>query len=123
MQPLDVVIAARDPQSATDLAVSLTRHFRSVSVAGSMEEVRHAIPKLRARLAVVDLELASLSEVRALCLEFDSTAVVCTHRIPDEEMWASALAAGAIDCCQHGDVAGIVAAVRSFRQDPHPSAA
>ena len=116
MQPLDVVVATRDPQSSASLAVSLTRHFRSVSVAGSVEEIRRAIPKHRARLAVVDLELASLSEVRELCLQFDSTAIVCTHRIPDDEMWASALAAGAIDCCQNADVAGIVAAVQRNRK-------
>jgi DNA-binding NtrC family response regulator len=111
MQPLNVVIASHDSQGASQLAASLHPHFRSVSVARSIDEVRRAIPKNRAQLAIVDLELASMADVERLTQEFDHTSVVCTHRIPDEEMWASALAAGAIDCCQNADVSGIVQAV------------
>jgi DNA-binding NtrC family response regulator len=111
MQPLNVVIASRDSQSASQLATSLHKHYRSVSVARSLDEVRRAIPKNRAQLAIVDLELASIEDVERLTHEFDHTSIVCTHRIPDDEMWASALAAGAIDCCQNADVSGIVQAV------------
>ncbi len=111
MQSLNVVVASRDSQTASQLAASLNQHFHSVAVANSLDEVRHAIPKHRAQLAIVDLELASIEDVERLSHEFDRTSIVCTHRIPDEEMWASALAAGAIDCCQNADVAGIVGAV------------
>jgi DNA-binding NtrC family response regulator len=111
MQPLNVVVASSDSQAAARLAASLNSHFHSVSVARSIDEVRRAIPKHRAQLAIVDLELASLHDVQELCHEFDATSVVCTHRIPDEEMWMEALAAGAIDCCQTADVTGIVQAV------------
>lgn len=111
MQPLNVVIASRDSQGASQLAASLHPYFHSVSVARSVDEVRRAIPKNRAQLAIVDLELASIADVERLSHEFDHTSIVCTHRIPDEEMWASALAAGAIDCCQNADVSGIVEAV------------
>jgi DNA-binding NtrC family response regulator len=110
MQPLNVVIATRDSQAASQLAASLNQHFRSVAVVRSLEEVRSAIPKHRAQLAIVDLELASVEDVERLTHEFDHTSIVCTHRIPDDEMWASALAAGAIDCCQNADVSGIVQA-------------
>ena len=112
MQPLDVVIASPDTQAASQLAESLHRHFRSVAVARSMDEVRHAIPKHRAQLAIVDLELLNFGDVKQLCSDFGQTQVVCTHRIPDEEMWAEALTAGAIDCCQNADIAGILDAVR-----------
>ncbi len=112
MQSLNVVIASTDSKAASQLAESLHRHFRSVAVARSIEEVRHAIPKHRAQLAIVDLELANLKEVQQLCSEFNHTHVVCTHRIPDEEMWTAALSAGAIDCCQNADVAGILDAIR-----------
>ncbi len=112
MQSLNVVVASRDKQAASQLAASLNQHFRSVAVARSLDEVRSAIPKHRAQLAIVDLELASLEDVERLTHEFDHTSIVCTHRIPDEEMWASALAAGAIDCCQNADVAGIVDTVQ-----------
>ena len=111
MQPLNVVVASHDSQAASQLAASLNQHFRSVSVAHSLDEVRRALPKNRAGLAIVDLELASIEDVERLTHEFNRTSVVCTHRIPDEEMWASALAAGAIDCCQNADVTGIVQAV------------
>jgi DNA-binding NarL/FixJ family response regulator len=111
MQSLRVVIANRDSQSAAQLAASLNTYFRNVSVVRSLEEVRHAIPRHRAQLAILDLELASVEDVERLVREFNHTSIVCTHRIPDEEMWAAALAAGAIDCCQNADVASIVQAV------------
>ncbi len=111
MRSLNVVVASHDSQTAMQLAASLNQHFHSVSVANSLEEMRRAIPKHRAQLAIVDLELASLTDVEQLSHEFGHTSIVCTHRIPDEEMWASALAAGAIDCCQNADASGIVQAV------------
>ena len=111
MQPLNVVVANHDSLAASQLAASLNPHFRTVSVARSLVEVRHAIPKHRAHLAIVDLELASVQDVQRLAHEFGHTKIVCTHRIPDEEMWASALAAGAIDCCPNDDPAGIVETV------------
>ena len=111
MQPLNVVIANLDSQSALQLAASLNTYCRNVSVVQSLDEVRNAIPKHRAQLAILDLELASVEDVERLAREFNHTSIVCTHRIPDDEMWASALAAGAIDCCQNADVASIVQAV------------
>ena len=112
MQPLSVVIASTDSNIASRLAESLNRHFRSVSFARSLDEVRHAIPKHRAQFAIVDLEAVSMKDVKQLCHDFGSTQVVCTHRIPDEEMWMEALAAGAIDCCHNADVAAIMSAVQ-----------
>ena len=114
MQPLNVVIANRDSQSATQLAASLNTYCRNVSVVQSLDEVRNAIPKHRAQLAILDLELASVADVEQIAREFNHTSIVCTHRIPDDEMWASALAAGAIDCCQNADVASIVQTVDRF---------
>jgi DNA-binding response OmpR family regulator len=114
MQSLSVVIANRDAQSASQLAASLNPYFWQVSVARSLDEVRHAIPKHRAQLAILDLELASVEDVERLAREFNYTSIVCTHRIPDEEMWASALSAGAIDCCPSDDAACIVRAVEVY---------
>jgi DNA-binding NtrC family response regulator len=111
MQSLNVVVASRDTQAASQLVASLNTYFRNVSVARSLDEVRTAIPRHRAQLAILDLELASVEDVERLAREFNHTGIVCTHRIPDEEMWAAALAAGAIDCCQNADVASIVQAV------------
>ncbi|HVP44515.1 MAG TPA: hypothetical protein VMS96_13865 [Terriglobales bacterium] len=111
MKPLTVVVAQRDLKSAEALALSLNPHFRAVSVAGTVDELRTAIPKHRADLAVVDLELASLPDIAELHREFPQTLVVCTHRSPDEEMWPSVMEAGASDFCQTSDVRSIVLAV------------
>lgn len=114
MQSLSVVIANPDSQAASQLAASLHAYFRDVSVARSLDEVRNAIPKHRAQLAILDLELASVRDVEQLAHEFNHTSIVCTHRIPDDEMWTSALAAGAIDFCQNADVDSIVQAIDRY---------
>ena len=111
MQTLSVVVASNNPRAASQLVASLNPHFHVVSVARSLDEVRRAIPKHRAQLAIVDLELASVQDVKRLVQDFKGTCVVCTHRIPDEEMWASVLAAGAIDCCPSDDAASILQTV------------
>ena len=66
MQSLSVVIANRDSQFASHLAASLNPYFRNVSVVRSLDEVRNAIPKQRAQLAILDLELASVGEVEQI---------------------------------------------------------
>lgn len=116
MQPLNVVVAISDPKAAAELVSKLNQHFRSVAVASSADEARHAIPKNRAQLAVIDLETVGLPEVEQLCHDFRNTSVVCTHRLADEEMWSHALEAGAIDCCYSTDVNGILQAVDRNRR-------
>jgi DNA-binding NtrC family response regulator len=123
MQSLSVVIANRDAQTASQLAASLNTYCRNVSVVRSLDEVRTAIPKHRAQLAILDLELASVADVEQLAREFNHTSIVCTHRIPDDEMWTSALAAGAIDFCQDADVASIVQAVDRYVRRSRANAA
>ena len=113
MKPLTVVVAQSDPKSAEILAASLHSHFKAVYIARDFEEVRSSVPKHRADLLVIDLELASLAEVEALRRELPTTAVVCTHRLADEELWTRALAAGALDCCHSSDIRGIVLAADS----------
>lgn len=123
MKPVNVVVASNDPIAASRLAASLNQHFRSVAVARSLQEARAAITKNRAQLAVVDLETLGLPEVQQLCREFRHVRVICTHRLADEEMWAAALAAGAIDCCYDADVPSIVQAVNRNMARAHSSAA
>ena len=110
MKPLTVVVAQQDPTCAERLAASLHSHFRAVSVARSVDELRMAIPKNRADLAVIDLEMATLPDIADLHREFPHTMVVCTHRTPDEGMWPSVIEAGASDFCQNSDVRSIVLA-------------
>jgi DNA-binding NarL/FixJ family response regulator len=108
MRPQNVVVAQSDSQSAERLAAALHGYFRSVAVARSLEELRDFIPKHRADVAIVDLELVGLPQLRELRHSFVDTNIVCTHRVADEEMWAEALAAGAADMCSSTDVPGIV---------------
>lgn len=110
MQPLTVVITQPDPRVAEALSASLQSVSRSVAVARSLPDLRRAIPKHRANVAVVDLETVPLDAVEALRREFAGLNIICTHRLADEDMWTSALAAGASDCCSSSDVKGIVAA-------------
>ena len=71
--------------------------------------------QIPADVAIVDLELAALSEVQQLKREFAATTIVCTHRLADETMWANALAAGAADCCYASDVRAIVLAASNTK--------
>jgi hypothetical protein len=77
----------------------------------SLEESRECIVKNRARVALVDLEVAKLSDVEVLTKDFPELVVVCNHRLADESLWTAALSAGAADCCQSLDRGGILRAV------------
>ena len=110
MRSINVVLAYHDALSAERLAASLRNQFRNLVVAKSSEEVSSAVARLRAPLAVVDLELVSLAELKQLCAQFPSTAFVCIHRLADNRMWSEALAMGAVDCCHSGDMRGILLA-------------
>jgi DNA-binding NarL/FixJ family response regulator len=123
MKPLSVVVAQGNTKTAEMLAKSLYNHFRVVHLFRTLNELRQAIPSNRADVAIVDLELASLSEVQQLKREFASTTIVCTHRLADEKMWMDALAAGASDCCYSSDVRAIVLAASHTRTVSHAHAA
>jgi DNA-binding NtrC family response regulator len=110
MKPLSVVILPDNSKNAESLAKSLHNHFRVVNLAGSLDELRYAIPRHAADVVIVDMERAGMEDVLRLHKDFSSTNIVCTHRLADERMWTQALAAGAIDCCASSDVRAIVLA-------------
>ena len=123
MKPLSVVVAQNSPRAADVLVKSLYNHFRVVNKASDLSELRHSIPKYRADVAVVDLELADLPQLQRLKKEFAGTTFVCTHRLADEKMWTEALAAGAADCCHTSDVRAIVLAATQIKPVSHAHAA
>jgi len=84
--------------------------FRTVHAGRSMEVCRASISKHRARVIILDIEMASLVEVESLSREFPGLSVVCTHRLADEEMWTAALSAGASDICPTYDTHSILTA-------------
>lgn len=111
MQPLGVVLLQRDAGVAQSLVSALSRSFRSVQQVHSLFDLRTSIAKRRARVAILDMEAASLTDVEHLSHEFPGACIVCTHRCADEEMWAAALNAGASDVCTSWDTRGILRAV------------
>jgi DNA-binding NarL/FixJ family response regulator len=123
MHPLNLLVAQSDTQSSQALAARLRPLARSVAVAERDENLRFAIARHRVDLAVLDLDSVPLQEVQRLHQEFPSLAIVCTHRLADEAMWAAALSAGAIDCCHSSDVNGILLAARRNVPLAHGNAA
>jgi CheY-like chemotaxis protein len=115
MQGPTILIANSDPNNTTNLSEVLRQHARSVLVVGSPEELLAAVPKHRATTVIADLETVPLSEIERLHKTFRQLSIICTHRVPDEQMWADSLAAGAIDCCHNRDLNGIARAATGRR--------
>jgi DNA-binding NtrC family response regulator len=118
-----VVIAQNDPCIAQELASSLNAHFARVAMAKDAMELHSMLLRNEARVAVLDLELVTLSEVSELARIFDDLVVVCTHRSPDERMWMAALKAGAVEFCHPQDLRSILRATRAGTKQRLVSAA
>lgn len=123
MKPLSVIVAQSNAKTGESLSRSLYNHFRVVHTASDLTDLQNSIPKHCADVAIVDLELANMENVRQLARQFSSTKIVCTHRLADEKMWTEALAAGAADCCHSSDVRAIVMAAGDIRPVTHAHAA
>lgn len=110
MAHMNVVIVQSDPRHAESLAAALASKLCNVSVAGTLDELRHAVDKQRIHAVVVDLDMVSMKEVAALRREY-GIEVVCTHRVADERMWVDAVNAGAVDVCYPTDAYAISGAL------------
>jgi DNA-binding NarL/FixJ family response regulator len=105
-----VVLLQSDSKLTESLSTALADSLTSIHLAGNAEELSAGIAKRRAQVAIVDLEKASISDVRRLASEFPRCRLICTHRLADEKIWTAALDAGAIDVYQSGQTAAIVKA-------------
>ncbi len=112
MQSIQVVVAHSDRAAAEQISNDLSAYFRRVCVAKSAQEVPDAIARNHAQLAVLDLEMVTAEDVKEIAKQFTGTAVVCVHRVPDEEKWMTAVSAGAVDCCHPTDLKAILNALR-----------
>jgi DNA-binding response OmpR family regulator len=116
MQSLSILIAQADGRVGDQLAANLRTHFREIRVAHGLHELREKLLQDEEFYAViVDLELVDFEKLREICGRYHDTAVICTHRLADEEMWVGALAVGATDCCFPSDIVGILRAASSTR--------
>jgi len=100
MEPISVVLYQKDPRTAQTLAVSLSRHFGSVCLARTHEEVRPAVTRNHAGALVLDLESSGPDMVERLHHEFPALCIVGTHRLADDKLWAEAMSLGAADICE-----------------------
>jgi DNA-binding NtrC family response regulator len=105
-----VVVLEKDPKVARTLAGGLRPHF-SVHVIRSREELRDNVTQNHPEAVVLNIEHWLLTDVENLHRDFPALPIVCTHRIPDEEMWMAALAAGASDVCPADDVGNVLTSV------------
>jgi chemotaxis response regulator CheB len=111
MGSASVVVLQRDPATAQSLAGGLHSLFHSVHVTGSHGELRDKIARTLPEVAVLDIEASHFADVERLHQDFPALLIVCTHRVPDEEMWMAALEAGAVDVCPSYDVEAILASI------------
>ena len=123
MQSLNVVLLQNDSRVAQALVASLCNSFQSVRMVRSVDELRTSIPKHRCDVVVLDMEVATLSDVEHLSQEFPKAAIVCTHRLPDDEMWTAALSAGAADICPSTDTHSVLMAALRSTSQTHSAAA
>jgi len=106
-----VVVFERDPKVAQYLAGGLSPHFKIVSVIQSRDELREKVSRDRPEALVIDIEYGRLTDVETVHQDFPKLPIVCTHRIPDEELWMAALEAGASDVCPTDDVNNVLTSV------------
>lgn len=105
-----VVVLEKDPSVARSLAGGLRPHF-SVQLINSREELRDRLASNHPEAVVLNIEQWLLTDVERLHRDFPALPIVCTHRIPDEEMWMAALEAGATDICPADDVGSVLTSV------------
>jgi len=98
-------------ESDSRVTKSLSSHFHSVHLTRGGDELRERVAKNRPQAVIVDLEYSRLTDVHSLRLDFPSLPIVCTHRIPDEELWVAALEAGASDVCHADDIQTVLTSV------------
>ncbi|HXX00035.1 MAG TPA: hypothetical protein VEJ00_02385 [Candidatus Acidoferrales bacterium] len=105
-----VVVLEKDPGVARSLAGGLRPHF-SVHIVQSRDELRERFAEDHPEALVLNIEHWRLNEVTNLHRDFPALPIVCTHRVPDEEMWMAALEAGASDVCAADDVDNVLTSV------------
>jgi DNA-binding response OmpR family regulator len=109
------VVLESDPKLAQSLAGGLSSHFNSVLLTRSRDELREHVAGSQPQVVILDMEYSRLTDVRNLHHDYPSLPIVCTYRIPDDELWVAALEAGASDVCRADDVPNVLSsALRSM---------
>jgi DNA-binding response OmpR family regulator len=98
-------------ESDSRVVKSLSSRFHSIHLTRAGEELHERVVRSRPEAVILDMEQSRLSDVRNLRRDFPALPILCTHRVPDEELWVAALEAGADDVCSTEDVPGALASV------------
>src|ERR1700730_6926788 len=106
-----LVVLESDSRLAQSLAGGLSSHFNSVHMTRSRDELRERVAGNRPEVVILDMEYSRLTDVSNLHHDFPSLPIVCTYRVPDEELWVAALEAGASDVCPSDDVQNVLSSV------------
>ena len=114
MYSSSIVLFHSDSSLAHFLMASLRNSFRSIRVVQSMDDLRATVASSHAGVVILDMEVASLSEVEHLTNDFPGLHIVCIHRLADDKMWTQSLANGAVDCCHCNDLRGILMASERY---------
>jgi hypothetical protein len=109
-----IVILQNDPARADDLVSQVKSVSQAVFIVQSVSELQALVAQFPIQAGVLDLGLVTLQEVIRLRRQL-GMEIVCTHRTPDEAMWAEAMDAGALDCCFDDDIPAIC---RALQQSP-----
>ncbi len=89
----------------------------------SGDELRERVARNRPEAVILDMEYSRLTDVSNLRRDFPLLPIVCTHRLPDEELWIAALEAGASDVCPADDVPKVLSSViRNVAMAQHAAA-
>jgi hypothetical protein len=104
-----VIVLEKDPGLARSLASQLRPHFSVLTC--SQEHLRDSVAHTQPQAVVLNIEYWRLTEVESLHRDFPQLPIVCTHRVPDEDMWMAALAAGATDVCPADDAGEVLTSV------------
>jgi DNA-binding NarL/FixJ family response regulator len=107
---LSVIVLESDSGVAQSLAGGLSSHFHSVQMTRSGDELRERVANARPTVVILDMECSRLSDIRNLRQDFPTLPIVCTHRVPDEDLWIAAMDAGASDVCAADEVQKVLSA-------------
>ncbi len=120
---VEVVLLQSDPGTMQSLIAPLQKAFRSVHEVTSLEDLRTKVAKYRTPVVILDFEMVSLEHLEDLSREHPAASIICNHRLADDEMWAVALSAGAVDCCRSSDTQSILQSAIRHAPMAHAKAA
>jgi DNA-binding NtrC family response regulator len=119
---VSVVVLQPEARLARELSSVLSPHFGTIHIAANLKDFRDAVAHRRPRAVVLDMESVVAEDLGGLRRDFPGVSIICTHRLPDDEMWMRALEAGATDVCPTYDPASVLSAVLRTAEESRDAA-